>query len=131
MTRSGKSAWGKVGCTCGVILLPEDFSWSDPSLSGAGLPIWYSGTQDWNNRNNYTYSQWSLIEALGAVFIPATGYRNGTTIQDVNSKGRYWTSEDYNVDGAYKAYFYNNGYEGNTGGHLYFGFPVRLVRNAN
>lgn len=131
MTRSGKSAWGKVGCTYGVILLPEDFSWSDPSLSGAGLPTWYSGTQNWNNRNNYTYSQWSLIEALGAVFIPATGYRNGTALQDVNSKGRYWTSEAFNVDGAHKTYFYNNGYDGDTGGHLYLGFPVRLVRNAN
>ena len=81
-------------------------------------------------------TQWAQVEALGAVFMPITGYRDGTTINGLynnsNSSGTgyYWTSQYYSSwDQAYCLEF-------NTGDNFhsydaYLGMAVRLARDVN
>ena len=79
----------------GIVILPD--GWSDiPDIftfnPGSGA---YS-------QNPYTYDEWSKMEAAGAVFLPASGYRYGTVVDGMGSVGYYWsvtsegtTSEEY------------------------------------
>ena len=91
---------GKVNGVQGVILLPD--AWVLPegqtfnsgkakgmSWASAG---YFDGTNGANhyNDNSYTIAQWKKMEEAGAVFLPAAGYRDGTTIKEVTEIGSYW-----------------------------------------
>ena len=106
----------------GLILLPDN--WTLPT----GVTFTY-GEGGWS-QNTYSASEWSKMEANGAVFLPAAGYRGGTDVRDVGSYGFYWSSSAYGSDDyAYSQnfrsnYVYTNGiYRGN-------GRSVRLVRGV-
>lgn len=59
-----------------------------------------TSNDSWGN-NTYDASQWADMEAVGAVFLPAAGYRGGTSIYKVNDKGSYWSSDAYGSSQAY------------------------------
>ncbi len=87
---SGRSnAKSKYGQACingvnGMILLPD--SWTLPD----GLSF-TSGQTAWTN--SYTLEQWSLMENAGAVFLPASGSRNGNSLPTTaNDNGLYRSS---------------------------------------
>lgn len=46
------------------------------------------------NKDEYTPSEWGLMEEAGAVFLPVGGYRDGTTIKETTS-ARYWLQSKY------------------------------------
>ena len=101
----------------GYVLLPD--SWTLP----AGLSFTAS-PNDWTT-NDYTAEQWAQMEAAGAVFLPATGYRNPDIVY-VGEKGWYWSSDVLSANAAYDFEFT----ETNSrvfGSRHYFGQPVRLV----
>ena len=107
----------------GLILLPDN--WTLPT----GVTFTY-GESGWS-QNTYSASEWSKMEANGAVFLPAAGYRGDTDVRDVGSYGFYWSSSAYGSDDyAYSQnfrsnYVYTNGiYRGN-------GRSVRLVQDAD
>ena len=75
----------------GLILLPDN--WTLPT----GVTFTY-GEGGWS-QNTYSASEWSKMEANGAVFLPAAGYRDGTDVYNVGSYGYYWSSSAY--DGYY------------------------------
>ena len=101
----------------GFVLLPD--SWTLPAgLSFTAIP------NDWTT-NVYTAEQWAQMEAAGAVFLPATGYRNPDIVY-VGEKGWYWSSDVLTDLAAYDFEFT----ETNSrvfGSRHYFGQPVRLV----
>lgn len=72
----------------GVILLPDDWDSAYYPLNNADKPS-----------ANYTsnpieLSDWyESLESHGAVFLPASGYRTGTTMYYVNDRSFYWSSE--------------------------------------
>ncbi len=118
---SSKYGHGKVNGQNGMILLPDE--WTLPS----GLSF-TAGNSSW--ANVYTTEQWELMEQNGAVFLPAAGYRYGTSVSYVGGYGRYWSAS---YDGSYDAYLvnFNDSYlnpQGNNG--RFVGFSVRLVRVA-
>lgn len=81
----------------GVILLPDNWNSSNYSLSstnngGASFSSNRISQSDWTNR----------LEANGAVFLPAAGYRNWSGVDLVGSVGYYW-SASYN-DSHYYAH---------------------------
>ena len=83
----------------------------------------------WGN-NTYDVDAWASMEANGAVFLPAAGYRNGTAVGGVGDYGSYWSSSasESNKGGAYGVGF-GGGYVYPVGdGNRYFGQSVRLVR---
>ena len=76
---------------------------------------------------NYDASAWALMEAAGAVFLTAAGYRGGSKVSYAGDRGYYWSSSA-NGDGYPLFVFFN-------GNHLYageyvlrsYGESVRLV----
>ena len=111
----------------GLILLPD--SWTCPD----GITF-KSGFHDDNGKEYYaayqtfTADQWSKMEAAGAVFLPAAGYRYGSDVFDVQYYGLYWSATEGNsYDASYLdfrsgeayMYFYSR----------YYGRSVRLVKD--
>ena len=104
----------------GFVLLPD--SWTLP----AGLSFTAS-PNDWTT-NVYTAEQWTQMEAAGAVFLPATGYRNPDIVY-VGEKGWYWSSDVLTANAAYDFEFTETTSRV-FGSRHYFGQPVRLVTAA-
>ena len=79
---------------------------------------------------SYTSSEWSTMEAAGCVFLPAAGYRGGSGVSEVGSRGDYWSSES---DGTVDAYFmeFDSGHVYSAYGYRrYVGRSVRLVQES-
>ena len=128
---------GKVAGVSGVILLPDNWDETKPQ----GLSFWPSVAEGftWSSSyytcsgcdryadNTYTAAQWEKMESAGAVFLPAAGYRYGTTVNYTGSYGHYWSSTQYDSDYAYKLYFYTASLGPQLDDDRY-GFSVRLVQ---
>lgn len=69
--------------TRGYIILPD--AWETPS----GV-IWNGGWSYNYSDNQYSVSQWSIMENAGAIFLPLAGLRKGTEVSDDSSF--YWSS---------------------------------------
>ena len=105
----------------GLILLPDN--WTLPT----GVTFTY-GEDGWS-QNTYSASDWSKMEANGAVFLPAAGYRDGTDVNSVGSNGDYWSSSASDSFYANSLSFYRyDVYTGNYG--RYGGLSVRLVQDV-
>ena len=110
-TGKGKSyTFGqKVNNVLGVVLYPDDYTGAEYT----------------------TESDWSTFESAGCVFLPAAGFRNGTSVSTyVGKDGRYWSSTAYNANEAYVVDFESSlGLVFETF-HVYrnVGLSVRLVR---
>ena len=108
----------------GVILLPDDWSTSYYTLSNTNsLGASYSS-------NTITAQQWSTLEQHGAVFLPAAGYRNGTSVNFVGSNGNYRSAScDYSYN-AWHVFFHDSYLFTDYHSSRYYGFSVRLARVA-
>lgn len=109
----------------GVILLPDVWSTDYYTLSNTNT----AGAA--YTSNNITLSDWTnSLEANGAVFLPAAGFRDGTTVHYVGSRGYYW-SASCDLSGCARGVLFLDGslYPGswNSRGS---GQSVRLVRSA-
>ena len=109
----------------GIVVLPDD-------ISGiSDIPAESSrGTESAFNVKTYTTAAWSALESSGCVFLPAAGFRNGTSVNNVGSSGFYWSSTANGTDDAYSV-----GFDlGNVFPANYFNrtlwFSVRLVRDV-
>ncbi len=108
----------------GVILLPDDWSVGYYSLSSTNN----DGASF--SSNIISASQWIILEQHGAVFLPAAGGRNVTSVGGVGFYGYYWsTSCYYNSSNAYYVYFDDSNL-GLQGYNRRNGFSVRLVCSA-
>ena len=114
----------------GVILLPDDWTLPNGISFTNGVPdgsFWWE-YQEIANKNNYSKSEWSRMEANGAVFLPITGYRYGTEVYQVDSAFDYWSSS---IDSRIACTL---GYDSDDMENLesrYIGLPVRLVQDAD
>ena len=125
---SSKYGTGNINGVHGVIILPD--SWTLPSgyTFNAGLP----SSPSWSH-NSYTLAQWAVMEAAGAVFLPAAGYHSGTNVDYVGYGGFYWSSTPGNEIFAYCKHFVCNGLGATNGipNGRHGGFSVRPVRDNN
>ena len=84
---------GTVNGVVGLIILPDNFQ--------KPLDIsWTYQAKNWTT-NTYTTEQWATLEALGAVFLPASGFRGGASMGNVQYAGSYWSSSYYSSSSAY------------------------------
>lgn len=111
----------------GLIFLPD--TWVCPE----GITF-KSGFHSSHGRSYYaayqtfTADQWSKFEAAGAVFLPAAGYRYGSSVPDVQLGGGYWSATVSFSDYAGYLYFLSLKARmdyGNRRG----GLSVRLVKD--
>ena len=111
----------------GLILLPD--SWTCPS--GVSFKSGFYSSDDVDYYADYqifTATEWSKLESAGAVFLPASGYRGGSTVRDVQFSGRYWSATEYDSYDAYYLYF-GSGEAGMHRFSRYCGLSVRLVKD--
>ncbi len=123
----------------GYIILPDDW---DASTYAFATSIWIQDEYSIYNANTMTLSDWkNIIEPTGAVFLPAAGYRSGTSVSSYSMgiEGSYWTSTSFIQDGScdYDAHYVNiSGWEGPLSWYpdmvyasaTYAGHSVRLVQ---
>ena len=84
--------------------------------------------------NTYDATAWGKMEAAGAVFLPAAGYRSAVTVNRVGECGYYWSSTSYSSEvtrAKRSVYFANNSVVMDYYDSRASGFSVRLVRVAN
>lgn len=125
--RSGKNGIGtiKVGDQnyLGLIIVPDGYT--DPE---GVTKNFVSGTTN----TAYGESDWLAMEAAGAVFLPAAGYRLETSVNGAGSDGNYWSST---ADGAsntsYIVYFNSGNLDPVSYSSRNCGQSVRLVRCMN
>ena len=113
----------------GLILLPDD--WTCPS----GVTFKYGfhdnyGTQYYAKYQTFSASEWSKLEAFGAVFFPAAGGRSGSDVYNVQYDGSYWSAtEDYYYGADYLDF------DSDEANRFYcdrdYGQSVRLVQDNN
>ena len=79
----------------------------------------------------YSGSDWASFEAAGCVFLPAAGYRSGTSVGGAGNYGCYWSSTLYSSDNPYHLYFHSGGVSpANNDRGRNNGYLVRLVRQV-
>ena len=127
---------GSVNGVNGTILLPDN--WTLPAgasftasttqgLEDAGG--YYSNPNSDNfSHNTYTTAEWAVMEANGAVFLPAAGSRNGTDVDYVGLRGGYRSATSDDTENAYYLSFGSGLLYPQYNYFRYFGFSVRLVR---
>ena len=81
----------------------------------------------WNEDSSLSYNESSDIH----IFLPATGYRNDSTIKEVDYSGSYWSSSLYVVNDNQASYLYcrEKTVEFNVINKRNNGYPVRAVVN--
>lgn len=118
-----KHASGIVNNRHGLILLPDNWTMPD---SCQFIP----GENGWT-RNWYSLQQWQKMEAAGAVFLRAGGYRWGSNTFGLSVGGNYWLATRYDENDAHYMYFDENLVNWQTITNLAAGMQVRLIRNRN
>ena len=106
----------------GVVLFPDSYTHPD----GVTAPTSTNTTGAAFTTNTWSSDDWTKMETAGCVFLPAAGYRGGTTVNSVGSRGRYWSSTVNDANNAYVVDFVSGALSSNR----YHGFSVRQVRPA-
>ena len=116
----------------GLIIFPD--SYTHPG--GVTLPSGINTKDATYTVNTYTAAEWSAIQAAGAVFLPAAGYRywysgSDYRIDGNNTYGGYWTrtcgSNNGNAQAMYFSESYVNTYDDRA---RWTSISVRLVRDV-
>lgn len=108
----------------GLILLPDDWNSNYYQLNAGN-----SGSADFSV-NTIPAVEWASCEMAGAVFLPVTGYRNGTELHYIGSRGYYWSSSICTSTGAWGLYIGDVGISTDEFNNRFYGYSVRLVHNV-
>lgn len=121
--RGGKNGLATIGgIHKGLLLLPDE--WTLPS--GCSFT---AGHTNGYETNRYTYAEWEKMQAAGAVFLPAAGYRYGADVRNMGENGLYWSTTCYDATSAWYCFFYNTDIS-RTNMARSNGMSVRLVRRV-
>lgn len=85
--RNARYAMATVCGVFGVILFPDEYTHPGSVALPNSINIANAGF----NSNTYSSSQWLQMQANGCVFLPTTGYRQGTVFREPNM-AYYWSS---------------------------------------
>lgn len=113
----------------GVILFPDDFTMpADVTVTGSST---FNGAYTYFDKFVVT-SGWDKMELAGAIFLPISGRRNGTTVVNTDM-GFYWSMNKTGTSG-YTLAFQNGGlnaqctYYASYSTTVFYGHAVRLVK---
>lgn len=131
-TNSARYTYASINGQNGVIIFPDVYTHP--------LEVVNLTASTCNFTTNISVSDWQKMEAAGAVFLPAAGYRifesESSTeclmITQVNAQGMYWAGGTSSRTNAYRLLFYaNNSPQVNNSGlsQRYIGMSVRVVKD--
>ena len=125
-TADGRYAKAKVNGVQGVILFPDTYTHPDDVTA----PTNVNTTSASFDSNTYTVANWTKMESAGCVFLPATGLRSGSTVNDPGN-GYYWSATPNTMSTAYGARFTADALDpALTSTNRSRGYSVRLVREV-
>ena len=118
----------KVNGKCGMMIFPDVFAW--PSSVTKTPATFNKHSSNWNGVNYEVGagSDFEALESAGVVFLPAVGYRSGTSFSYVGEIGYYWSSSCRSSQNAHCMVFYKSEVSPQNSNKRYLGLPVRLVR---
>ena len=93
-TRANASSLIGIACVNnvnGLILLPDNWTCPSDVTFKSGFHSSY-GVDYFAAYQTFTAAEWSKLESAGAVFLPASGNRYGSTINLVRYSGYYWSA---------------------------------------
>lgn len=137
-TANARFAKAKVAGVFGIIMFPDVYSHPVGVAQPTGINS--MSNTGWNG-NNYSAADFTLMEANGAVFLPAAGSRKGNSVDwyqpypVVGSDGYYWSASCINVSPpewnyTYYTYFNSRNFGGSSSGlGRGTGMCVRLVKD--
>lgn len=105
---------------CGIIFFPDNYIHPDGVDHQPNIPGSFSN-------NTYSATDWAKMAEVGAVFLPAAGYRRGAEVNDANGECYYWSASSATSTAA--EVFKSNGSSSNFS--RFCGCSVRLVREVN
>jgi hypothetical protein len=91
----------------GLIFLPDTWVCPEGITFKSGFHSSY-GVDYYAAYQTFTADQWSKLEAAGAVFLPAPGYRLGSDVGGVQDYGGYWSATGRNSHSANYLSFYSD-----------------------
>jgi len=119
-------------------LLPSDDAATVNIGDGARMPT----KEEWEELNNYCESKWVMYKGKrgkvfkgtngNSLFLPAAGYRNGSSLHRDGTLGIYWSSSLYESDpGGAWCMGFSSGSQSVHDNDRYYGRSVRAVRSQN
>ncbi|WP_294744065.1 hypothetical protein [uncultured Prevotella sp.] len=114
----------------GAILFPDGVTIANGEATSWGA---LNSVSQWNDATKCTTTQWTALAAKGCVFLPITGYRSGTTVEQATYVGHYWSSTPANNEEtkAIRLMFSNQLlFLSNIGDYRCNGHAVRLVKDV-
>ena len=126
-TENARYAKAKVNDVQGVILFPDSYTHPDGVAAPVGVNA--EGETGWNG-NSYTVADWTKMETAGCVFLPAAGSRNGSSVNNPGTVGRYWSATPEDTSHAYGVVFNSGSLNPAHFGSRMLGYSVRLVLPA-
>ena len=114
----------------GMIILPDDLYDNLPT-EGDIASKWAACAVAAGSLNytkaTFTEAEWTALQAAGAVFLPAAGYRNVTSVRDAGARGGYWSSSASSETSAFYLVFLEGYLGSENSSYRYGGLSVRLV----
>lgn len=109
----------------GVIIVPDNwdvntYALNGTNTAGAAYTVNTISSADWTN----------IFEPAGCAFLPAAGSRNGSSVNDVGTRGSYWSTTYSITRRAYSLGFSSSDVGPSYNHNRYYGKSVRLVRSA-
>jgi len=114
----------------GAILFPDGVTIANGEATSWGA---LNSVSQWDDATKCTTTQWTALAAKGCVFLPITGYRSGTTVEQATYVGHYWSSTPANNQEtrAISLMFSNQLLIlSNSGDYRCNGHAVRLVKDV-
>ena len=127
ITANGRYAKAKVNNVQGVILFPDTYTHPDGVTAPTGVNA--TGNTGWNS-NSYSSADWTKMESAGCVFLPAAGYRDGSSVNLAGTYGYCWSASSNGADGAYSVRFTSGTLNPAYSSYRDAGYSVRLVRQV-
>ena len=112
----------------GLIIFPDNYNHpNDITVTGSSRS--YNASSAFNSFIVSAESDWNKMVDAGAVFLPAAGLREGTTISDAGTYGNYWTGDGYNEYSRSYCWYFNDTYCTYASYERKKGCSVRLVQD--
>ena len=112
----------------GLILLPDNWVCPKGVTFKSGFHSSF-GVEYYAAYQTFTADQWSKLEAAGAVFLPAAGFRYGTSVYHVQRNGNVWSATEFDSNLAYNLNFRSDATYMYYNYNRSFGPSVRLVKD--